>query len=165
MAPAASIEPANVRRVVRALEVGEITGRPFVATLPDGEYVRPTVQLGLRAPRDVLDRRIAERVDAMLAAGLVDEVRTLAGRGLREGRTASRALGYAQVLEHLDGRTSLEQARDETVRATRAFARRQVKWFRRDRRVHWLDAAATPQDLLEQALDAVRLEGTAGAAP
>jgi tRNA dimethylallyltransferase len=164
-AAAASIEPANVRRVVRALEVGEITGRPFVASLPPGDYVRPTVQLGLRAPRDVLDRRIADRVDAMLAAGLVDEVRLLAERGLREGRTASRALGYAQVLHHLDGRTTLDEARDETVRATRAFARRQEKWFGRDRRVHWLDATLPMEELLEHALAVVGLGGSDRAGP
>ena len=154
-AAAAAIEPANVRRVVRALEVVELTGRPFTATLPDGAYVRPTVQVGLRAPRDVLDVRIEQRVDAMLAAGLVDEVVGLVGVGLREGRTASRALGYAQVLDHLDGTLTLDQARDETVRATRAFARRQDKWFRRDRRVVWLDATAPADELLAGALAAV----------
>lgn len=162
---AASIEPANVRRVVRALEVGEITGRPFAARLPDGPYVRPTVQIGLRAPRDLLDRRIADRVDAMLAAGLVDEVRLLAERGLREGRTASRALGYAQVLEYVDGRMTLEEARDETVRATRAFARRQDKWFRRDARIHWLDATLPAATLVEQALAAVRLDEAGAGGP
>ncbi len=154
-AAAAAIEPANVRRVVRALEVVELTGRPFTATLPDGAYVRPTVQVGLRAPRELLDARIEQRVDAMLAAGLVDEVAGLVPLGLREGRTASRALGYAQVLDHLDGNLTLEQARDETVRATRAFARRQDKWFRRDRRVVWLDATEPPDELLAQALAVV----------
>ena len=154
-AAAAAIEPANVRRVVRALEVVELTGRPFAATLPDGAYVRPTVQVGLRAPREVLDERIERRVDAMLAAGLVDEVAGLVPLGLRDGRTASRALGYAQVLDHLDGNLTLEQARDETVRATRAFARRQDKWFRRDRRVVWLDATEPPDELLAQALAVV----------
>ena len=152
---AAAIEPANVRRVVRALEVVELTGRPFTATLPDGAYVRPTVQVGLRAPRDLLDARIEQRVDAMLAAGLVDEVAALVPLGLREGRTASRALGYAQVLDHLDGTLTLDQARDETVRVTRAFARRQDKWFRRDRRVVWLDATAPADQLLAVALAAV----------
>ena len=146
-AAAAAILPSNVRRVVRALEVVELTGRPFTATLPSGAYVRPTVQIGLRAPREVLDERIGTRVDRMLEEGLVDEVRRLADAGLREGRTASRALGYAQVLDHLDGRLTLDEARDETVRATKAFARRQDKWFRRDVRTVWLDATLDLDEL------------------
>ena len=95
----------------------------------------PAVQVGLTLPRPVLDERIAGRVDRMWERGLVEEVRRLADAGLREGRTASRALGYAQVLRHLDGEWTEEQARDETVRATRRFARRQESWFRRDPRV------------------------------
>lgn len=154
-AAAAAILPSNVRRVVRALEVVELTGRPFTATLPSGEHVRPTVQVGLRAPREVLDERIAVRVDRMLDEGLVVEVQRLADAGLREGRTASRALGYAQVLDHLDGRLSLDEARDETVRATRAFARRQEKWFRRDDRIVWLDATLGLDQLEALALDVV----------
>lgn len=154
-AAAAAILPSNVRRVVRALEVVELTGRPFTATLPTGEHVRPTVQVGLRAPREVLDERIAVRVDRMLDEGLVDEVHRLADAGLREGRTASRALGYAQVLDHLDGRLTLDEARDETVRATRAFARRQEKWFRRDDRIVWLDATLGLDQLEALALDVV----------
>lgn len=154
-AAAAAILPSNVRRVVRALEVVELTGRPFTATLPSGEHVRPTVQIGLRAPREVLDERIAVRVDRMLDEGLVDEVRRLADAGLREGRTASRALGYAQVLDHLDGRLALDEARVETVRATRAFARRQEKWFRRDDRIVWLDATLGTDELEALALDVV----------
>lgn len=154
-AAAAAILPSNVRRVVRALEVVELTGRPFTATLPSGEHVRPTVQVGLRAPREVLDERIAVRVDRMLDEGLVDEVRRLADAGLRVGRTASRALGYAQVLDHLDGRLSLDEARGETVRATRAFARRQEKWFRRDDRIAWLDATLGLDELEALALDVV----------
>ncbi len=149
---AAAIQPANLRRIVRALEVVEVTGRPFVASLPEAEHVRPTVQLGLRAPREVLDARITRRVDAMLDAGLVAEVEGLVGRGLRDGRTASRALGYSQVLDHLDGRATLAEARDETVRVTRAFARRQEKWFRRDGRTVWLDATRPLQELVERAL-------------
>lgn len=139
--PAAAevIAPANGRRIVRALEVIRLTGRPFAARLPPPRYVHdPTVAIGLDVPRDVLDRRIADRVDAMWAAGLVDEVRRLADAGLRESPTASRALGYAQVLDLLAGRSTDEQARDETVRATRRFARRQQRWFRQDERVRWL---------------------------
>ena len=140
-AAARAILPSNGRRLVRALEVVELTGRPFTASLPEPAYEVPAVQVGLGLPRPVLDERIAARVDRMWAAGLVEEVRRLADAGLREGRTASRALGYAQVLRHLDGEWTEEQARDETVRATRRFARRQESWFRRDPRVVWLDAA------------------------
>ena len=136
---AARILPGNVRRVVRALEAIEVTGRPFSATLPTHTYAVAAVQLGLRAPRDAVDRRITERVDAMWAAGLVEEVRRLEVRGLRQGRTASRALGYAQVLSFLAGQCTEAQARDDTVRGTRRFARRQASWFRRDPRVRWLD--------------------------
>ena len=143
-AAAAAILPSNGRRIVRALEVIEISGRPFTATLPAYESSRPAgqiaVQIGVRVPRDELDRRIAARVEAMWRAGLEDEVRRLERDGLREGRTASRALGYAQMLRHLAGEWTLEQARDETVRATRRFARRQESWFRRDPRITWLDA-------------------------
>ncbi len=138
---AARILASNGRRLVRALEVIELTGRPFTAALPEPAYEVPAVQVGLTLPRPVLDERIAARVDRMWEQGLVEEVRGLAAAGLREGRTASRALGYAQVLRHLDGEWTEEQARDETVRATRRFARRQESWFRRDPRVVWLDAA------------------------
>ena len=129
----------NGRRIVRALEVVEITGRPFAASLPEPAYAVPAVQVGIEVPRPVLDERIAARVEAMWEAGLVAEVRDLAEHaGLRQGRTASRALGYAQILRHLAGEWSEQRALAETVRATRRFARRQETWFRRDPRVHWL---------------------------
>lgn len=147
---AARILPSNGRRIVRALEVVEATARPFSATLPVPHYVAPAVQIGLSVPRAELDERIERRVDLMWAQGLVEEVRRLEGAGLREGRTAARALGYAQVLRHLAGEWTEAQARDETVRATRRFARRQESWFRRDPRVRWLPYDAP--DLLEQAL-------------
>lgn len=147
---AASILPSNGRRIVRALEVIEISGRPFSATMPGYRHLDDTVQIGLSVPRPVLDERIELRVDRMWAAGLVEEVRTLEREGLRDGITASRALGYAQVLRFLAGEWSEEQARDETVRSTRRFARRQESWFRRDPRVHWLSFDAP--DLLDQAL-------------
>jgi tRNA dimethylallyltransferase len=137
---AAAILPSNGRRIVRALEVIEISGGPFPATLPEYALARPAVQIGVQVSRAELDRRIADRVDAMWQGGFEDEVRRLEGDGLREGRTASRALGYAQMLRHLAGEWTLEQARDETVRATRRFARRQESWFRRDPRITWLDA-------------------------
>ncbi len=150
-AAAAAILPGNGRRIVRALEVLELSGRPFSATLPDYQSVYDVVQVGLRVPRPQLDERIERRVAAMWQAGFVAEVRGLAGAGLREGRTASRALGYAQVLRFLDGDWSQEQAAAETVKATRRFARRQEAWFRRDPRIRWL-AAGDGQDLTGRAL-------------
>ncbi len=152
-AAAAAILPSNGRRVVRALEVIELSGRPFSATLPGYASVLPCAQIGLAVPRPELDRRIAARVRQMWQDGLVDEVRRLTGdgrpgTGLRAGRTASRALGYAQVLRFLHGEWTEAQAEDQTVRATRRFARRQESWFRRDPRVRWLDAARpVPTDL------------------
>ncbi|GAA3445183.1 tRNA (adenosine(37)-N6)-dimethylallyltransferase MiaA [Planomonospora venezuelensis] len=153
-AAAEAILPGNGRRIVRALEVIELSGRPFSATMPSYDAVYDSVQLGVEVPRDVLDERVALRVDRMWEAGLVEEVRELAGQGLAEGRTASRALGYAQVLRFLAGEWSEEQARQETIRATRRFVRRQESWFRRDPRVVWLPQEAP--DLLERALAEVR---------
>ena len=146
------IQPSNGRRIVRALEVIEFTGRPFTATLPSYRYVYPgAVQIGLDVPRSELDERIAARVERMWARGLVDEVRRLSAVGLRAGRTASRALGYAQVLRMLAGEWTEEQAKQETIKATRRFARRQDSWFRRDPRVGWL--ACDRADLVPAALD------------
>lgn len=154
---AAAILPGNGRRIVRALEVIEITGAPFVATLPEPTYAVPSIQLGLSVERAVLTERIASRVERMWALGLVDEVRTLEHRGLREGRTASRALGYAQVLRHLAGECSEDEAREDTIRATRRFARRQESWFRRDSRVRWLEVGEKhdPGELADRALSAL----------
>jgi len=152
---AAAILPGNGRRIVRALEVIEISGRPFTATMPAYESkgrVRSALQIGLTLPRSELDLRIAARVDRMWQAGFEAEVRWLAARGLREGPTASRALGYQQLLRHLDGECTLDDARAETIKATRRFARRQESWFRRDPRVHWLDATAAEEHLLAEAL-------------
>ncbi|MFI5658870.1 tRNA (adenosine(37)-N6)-dimethylallyltransferase MiaA [Streptomyces sp. NPDC051684] len=140
---ATAILPSNGRRIVRALEVIEITGKPFTANLPGHDSVYDTVQIGVDVARPELDERIATRVDRMWEAGLVDEVRALEAQGLREGRTASRALGYQQVLAALAGECTLDEARAETVRATKRFARRQDSWFRRDPRVHWLSGAET----------------------
>lgn len=148
---ARAILPSNGRRIVRALEVIELTGRPFTATLPSYRSVYDAVQLGLDVAD--LDARIDIRVDRMWADGLVEEVRGLCGHGLRDGRTASRALGYQQVLAYLDGRCTQEEAREATKRATRRFARRQRSWFRRDPRVVWLDAAAP--DLVARAVEIV----------
>jgi tRNA dimethylallyltransferase len=147
---AAAILPSNGRRIVRALEVIEISGKPFSATMPAYDVSRPAVQVGIRMPRPELDQRIEARVDRMFALGLTEEVRDLATRhGLRAGKTASRALGYQQVLRYLDGGWTLEAAREETIRATRRFARRQESWFRRDPRVLWTEAG---EDLLPRAL-------------
>ncbi|MER6154463.1 tRNA (adenosine(37)-N6)-dimethylallyltransferase MiaA [Streptomyces sp. NPDC001868] len=133
-----AILPSNGRRIVRALEVIEITGKPFTANLPGHDSVYDTVQIGVDVARPELDERITRRVDRMWDAGLVEEVRALEAQGLREGRTASRALGYQQVLAAIAGQCTLDEARAETVRATKRFARRQDSWFRRDPRVHWL---------------------------
>ncbi|WP_406407190.1 tRNA (adenosine(37)-N6)-dimethylallyltransferase MiaA [Streptomyces sp. NBC_01643] len=137
-----AILPSNGRRIVRALEVIEITGKPFTANLPGGEAVYDAVQIGVDVARPELDERITLRVDRMWEAGLVDEVRALEAQGLREGRTASRALGYQQVLAALAQECTEDEARAETVRATKRFARRQDSWFRRDPRVRWLNGGA-----------------------
>jgi tRNA dimethylallyltransferase len=150
---AAAILPSNGRRIVRALEVIQLSGKPFSAALPEYESLYPAVQIGLAVDRAELDRRIADRTGMMFAAGLVREVAGLERAGLRAGKTASRALGYAQVLRFLDGEYSLEEARAETILATKRFVRRQESWFRRDPRVAWLPAgAADAGDLLERAL-------------
>lgn len=155
--PAAAkvILPTNGRRIVRALEVIEITGRPYQATLPHHVYAFDgVVQVGLDVPRDELDARIAARVDRMWSTGFVDEVRRLDRAGLRTGRTASRALGYRQVLSYLAGECTEAEAREATVRSTRRFARRQDTWFRRDPRIRWLPYDAP--DLIARAVSAVR---------
>jgi tRNA dimethylallyltransferase len=147
---AGAILPANGRRIVRALEVVEITGRPFTARLPDPRPRYDAVQLGLDVDATVLDERVERRVGHMWEQGLVDEVRALVPLGLREGRTASRALGYAQVLRMLDGELTEDEAVRQTAQATRRFVRRQRSWFGRDPGVRWLDASAP--DLVRQAL-------------
>jgi tRNA dimethylallyltransferase len=153
-AAAAAIRPTDGRRIVRALEVGELTGRPFAASAPAIETPRwDTAIIGLDCDTRLLDDRLAKRTDAMFDHGLVGEVTMLLGRGLREGLTASRALGYAQVIAALDtggGDESLRQAREQTVVGTRRYVRRQRSWFRRDHRIHWCDA--TSAGLLEAVL-------------
>ncbi|WUH79391.1 tRNA (adenosine(37)-N6)-dimethylallyltransferase MiaA [Amycolatopsis sp. NBC_00438] len=139
---AAAILPTNTRRIVRALEVIEITGEPFSANLPKPGPARyGTAVIGVdRAPEE-LDERVNERVRRMFEAGLVDEVRELLARGLRDGKTASRALGYQQVITELDGEGDFEAAAAATAQATRRFVRKQRSWFRRDQRIHWFDGA------------------------
>jgi tRNA dimethylallyltransferase len=153
-AAAAAVLPSNGRRIVRALEVIEITGGPYVATLPDHRYVYPgAIQLGLDVPRPELDERIGRRVDRMFEAGFVDEVRGLLNKGLIEGKTANRALGYSQVIALLNGEIDEVEARERTAQATRRFARRQDSWFRKDQRISWLPY--DDPDLLEKALEVI----------
>jgi tRNA dimethylallyltransferase len=136
---ATAILPGNGRRIVRALEVVGLTGQPFAARLPAPQPVYRSVRLALDHPE--VDLRVARRVARMWEEGLVEEVRGLVDRGLRDGRTARCALGYRQVLQFLAGEITQRGAYDETVRATRRFVRRQRSWFRRDPRAVWLDAA------------------------
>ena len=160
---AAAIGPQDTRRIVRALEVGEITGRPFTAFLPRPLYRDPsTVQIGLRLPRPVLHDRIAVRVQTMVEQGLLEEVRQLRRQGLDGGRTARRAIGYDQGLAVLDGTMTCQEATESTVAGTRRLVRKQDTWFRRDARVQWLEADA--EDLLDQAVRRIRGTGADAAA-
>lgn len=134
---AANIEPANVRRVVRALEVIELTGRPFTATLPTNTYVEPVIQVALDVGRDELRARIETRVNQMIADGFVDEVASLPA----PSATARGATGYPEMRAYLAGEMSLSEARDATVRATQKLAKRQMTWFRRDGRIAWFESA------------------------
>ncbi len=140
-AAAANILASDGRRIVRALEVVELTGQPFAAAAPTiGAAPRwGTLIVGLDWQTAILDERLARRTDAMFEAGLVDEVRALLTAGLRDGVTASRALGYAQVIEALDAGRDGETAREATFVGTRRYVRRQRSWFRRDHRIRWLD--------------------------
>ncbi|WP_127571038.1 tRNA (adenosine(37)-N6)-dimethylallyltransferase MiaA [Georgenia faecalis] len=151
-AAAARIGPANARRVIRALEVIALTGRPYSATMPTHTYHRPAAQVGVAVPRPELDVRIEARTRAMLADGLLEETAALLERGLARGRTASRAVGYAQAVAVLEGRASVEEAVADIALATRRLARRQEKWFRRDPRITWLEPGP---DLAQRALAAV----------
>ena len=158
--PESAARVKDDRRLVRALEVHDLTGRPFTSFMPQRRYVRPTVQIGLAMGRDELNDRLARRVDLMLERGWLDEVRALAARGLRESPTAGRALGYPQLLAVLDGTMTLAQAREDTVAATRRFTKRQRTWFRADPRVHWLECCAgrSVTDLAARALEIVRAQ-------
>lgn len=139
-AAAAAIPKENLRRVIRALEVIEITKKPFTANLPRAGATRyPSArQFGLVMTREDLKERIDQRVDEMWEAGLVDEVRRLLALGITQGRTAQAALGYKQIIEFLNGEIGEDEAKEETKRATRAYARRQETWFSRDGRITWL---------------------------
>ncbi|MCS6712375.1 tRNA (adenosine(37)-N6)-dimethylallyltransferase MiaA [Brachybacterium sp. EF45031] len=152
---AARIGVHDARRIVRALEVGEITGRPFAASLPEpADHWPGTVRLGVTRPREDLHERVERRVHRMIDQGLLDEVRALREQGLDRGLTARRAIGYAQMIDVLDDRLTLEDAVTSTITGTRRLVRRQDTWFRRDRRIHWLTAhgegPTATDDLLTQ---------------
>lgn len=137
---ASRIEPQNGRRIVRALEIVMITGEPFAASLPDQfESFLPVLEIGLNSSREHLVERLAQRVRGMWASGLVDEVRALEEKGIRDSKTASQAIGYSQALASIDGRFTEEEAIAETILLTQRYARRQMSWFRRDPRIHWFD--------------------------
>ncbi|MDR2974150.1 MAG: tRNA (adenosine(37)-N6)-dimethylallyltransferase MiaA [Propionibacteriaceae bacterium] len=148
---AAGIEPNNGRRIVRALESIELTGG-FRSTLPTWSYALDNVvQIGLEIEREQMDERIARRVELMWQAGFVNEVRSLAERGLRGSPTASRAIGYSQIVSFLDGELTEAEAKERTIIKTRQFSRKQLSWWRRDPRITWLPFASD----IDNALDLV----------
>ena len=153
-AAALAIDKANSRRVIRALEVIKITGKPFTANLPREESSRYPFaqQFGLVMDRDTLSKRISTRVDRMWEQGLVQEAQTLLQAGIMQGTTAQRALGYAQVIAQIEGKVSEEEAQEETKRATRQYARRQETWFSRDDRITWISPV---QNALQRILESI----------
>jgi len=150
---AQNILPNNARKIVRALEVNEITGKAFNAKLPEPSPIFLDVRIALDMPRDLLDKRISDRVHQMFEDGFVDEVKSIE-KNLRLGKTALRALGYSQVLSLLAGEISEDEAITLTINATKKFARRQLSWFRRDPLIHWLDA--TSPNLFEESLRLIK---------
>ena len=137
---ASRIIPENGRRSVRAIEIVTLTGEPFAAALPDvPEDWQPVLEIGINGDRDDLRARLETRVHKMWQQGLIDEVRSLESRGIREGKTSSVAIGYAQALRQIDGEITEAEAIADTVRLTQKYARRQMSWFRRDQRIQWLD--------------------------
>jgi len=154
-AAALAIDSANARRVIRALEVIEITGRPFTANLPRKASTKfpDAKQFGLVMERETLDECISQRVDRMWDLGLVDEVKNLLEAGITKGRTAQRALGYSQVISFLGGQISEVEALEDTKRATRQYARRQEVWFSRDDRINWVSPIASRLEVIMDALD------------
>jgi tRNA dimethylallyltransferase len=151
---ASRIEPQNGRRTVRALEIVMITGEPFAASLPDQfESFLPVLEIGLNSAREHLVERLAKRVRGMWSAGLVDEVKSIEGKGIRDSKTASQAIGYSQALASIDGRLTEEEAIAETILLTQRYARRQMSWFRRDPRIHWFDYQ--DDDLLREVMQLV----------
>ena len=151
---ARGIDPANSRRIVRALEAIELTGG-FKAELPPWSYaIADVVQIGLAIDRGEMDRRIEQRVQRMWQEGFVEEVRGLLDCGLRQAPTASRAIGYRQIIDFLDGEITEDRARELTVIKTRQFSRKQLAWWRRDPRINWLPAGCTAETVIDA------LEGT-----
>ena len=151
---ASRIEPQNGRRIVRALEIVMITGEPFAASLPDQfESFLPVLEIGLNSAREHLVERLAQRVRDMWSAGLIDEVKGLESKGIRDSKTASQAIGYSQALANIDGRLTEEEAIAETILLTQRYARRQMSWFRRDPRINWFDYQ--DEDLLGSVMNLV----------
>lgn len=148
------IPAQNVRRVIRALEVIELTGEPYPSALPEPSYQRPTLQLGIMVEREILKERIRVRVERMWQQGLLTEVKALLDSGKDFSRTAKVAIGYEQAARQLRGELSEREAMEETISLTNRYARRQMSWFRRDSRIHWLNSSG---NLLEQALGRIRL--------
>jgi tRNA dimethylallyltransferase len=149
---AKKMEPTNRRRVVRALEVTLGSGKPFSQFGPgmDSYPVTPFTQIGLQLSREIIDKRISERYEQQIANGFLEEVETVMAKGL--SRTAAPALGYKEFYSHLRGESSLEEAIEKAVIATRRFARRQERWFRRDPRINWLEVTEDPSEVLEEVL-------------
>lgn len=160
---ASAILPSNERRIIRALEVIELTGSRFTASLPPQSPRIPACHIGLRMDRQHLDARLDARVDAMWDEGFVDEVVHLVEQGLREGVTARQALGYAQILGYLDGHWDEKHARERTKSATRRFARRQESWFGRETQIEWVDASSA--GTLASAMAAIQMWAVTGPSP
>lgn len=148
------IPAQNVRRVIRALEVIELTGEPYPSSLPEPTYRRPTLQLGIMVDREVLKERIRKRVEGMWNQGILEEVAKLVNSGREFSRTAKVAIGYDQAMRQLRGELSESEAIAETITLTNRYARRQMSWFRRDSRIQWLNSSG---NLIEQALERIRL--------
>ena len=161
---ASRIDPANGRRIVRALEIVMLTGKPFAASLPEQfESFAPNLQIGLNSERAHLVERLGNRVNLMWEKGLLTEVENLVGLGLRDSKTARQAIGYAQALKQIDGEVSQEDAIAETIQLTSRYARRQMSWFKRDTRINWLDALDPEVTNLANAL--VRSHGLLASRP
>lgn len=150
---AAAMEPRNARRIVRALEVMDLTGKPFSATMPTRTYVAPAVQIALEWPRPTLQQRITQRSATMIADGLIQETLDLLERGLAEGVTAQRALGYAQIIQALPGPLDPEALAAEISRVTWRYARRQLSWYRPDTRIHWLMGESGQEQAVTESLE------------
>lgn len=152
---AAKIPANNLRRVVRALEVIELTGEKYSSSLPEPKYWKPTLQLGIEVSREELRERVTARCQKMWRESILDEAAALQKSGVMLGRTARMAIGYAQAYRQLAGELTEAEAIAETVSLTMRYARRQMSWFRRDKRIHWLNSGP---HLTDQALTQIRLE-------